>query len=267
MSSTRAHPEHLPSATVFEIEQEHLYRQYLLTTAMEVLYVLRSMQKRGCMATVYFAQGRSFFLTSVLAVGDDGKHFVIDIGSDETVNREALEAARLVVTASLDSVKIQFALSGLQETRHQNRPAFLAAVPPAVLRLQRREYFRLETPLADPLHCQIPLTAEDGSPPTLDLALLDISGGGLSLLVPNEAAHHFQIGKLLANCRLRIPGETAINVSLCVRSCLPVSKKAGHEYLRVGCEFINLPGMWLSAIQRYITRIERERKARLSGLE
>ena len=40
----------------------------------------------------------------------------------------------------------------------------------------------------------------------------------------------------------------------------------GHRFIRTGCEFIDIPAARLNMLQRYIIRIERERKARASGL-
>lgn len=262
MSSNSAPQQPDSPASGFELEQADRYGKYMLSTRLEVLFVLRTMIKRGCMATVYFNQGRSFFLTCLLALGSDERSLLMDIGSDEASNREALQATRLIVTTSLDSVKIQFALPGLRETSCAGRPAFLAAVPETLLRLQRREYFRLEMPLADPVRCQVPIRVGDGSAHALDLILLDISGGGLSLMVPTGAAAHFEAGTVYPDCRLEIPGENVIAVTLGVRNSFTIIPRTGQEYLRVGCEFINLPGTRLTMIQRYITRIERERKAR-----
>lgn len=57
-----------------------------------------------------------------------------------------------------------------------------------------------------------------------------------------------------------------VSATLRVRSVFDVATKSGNRYLRAGLEFVNLPGTRLTLIQRYITRIERERKARLSGM-
>ncbi|HJW24573.1 MAG TPA: flagellar brake protein [Rhodocyclaceae bacterium] len=251
----------------FELEQHDLYGKYMLTTPLDILFILRSLVKRGCMATVYFNHGHSFFLTSLLAIGKDEKSIILDIGSDQAANRDALKADRLIVTANLDNVKIQFALAGVREAAFDNRPAFVAAVPPKLLRLQRREYFRLETSLSNPVRCQVTATRADGSVHDLDLTLLDISGGGLSLMAPTQAAEFFQAGVILANSRLQIPGETVIVTNLAVRSAFRIVSRGGQEYLRIGCEYVNLPGARLNVIQRYITRIERERKAREIGLD
>jgi flagellar brake protein len=267
MSANDAPKQQLSQPITFEFEQPDRYGQYMLSASLDVLFILRSLLKRGCMATVYFDEGRSFFLTWLLGIGADEHSIVLDMGGDPAVNREAVKAERLIFTANLDSVKIQFAVNGLRETAFNSKPAFVAAVPNKVLRLQRREYFRLETPLVNPVRCQVPAPRQDGSVHTLDLIILDISGGGLSLMAPTDTADSFKTGTLLTDCRLQIPEENVILTSLCVRSAFPVLGKSGQEYLRIGCEYVNLPGARLNMIQRYITRIERQRKARETGLD
>lgn len=251
----------------FELEQEGAYSKYMLSAPLDILFILRSMHKRGCMATAYFNHGKSFFLTWIISIGRDEKSIILDLGSDKETNREALKADRLILSANLDSVKIQFALNGLRETTYEGEPAFLATIPDKLLRLQRREYFRLETSLTNPVRCEVFPTGEDGSAQAMNLVLLDISGGGLSLMAPSEAADYFKTGTLLSNCRLQIPEESVIQVNLCVRSAFSMMSRKGSEYFRVGCEYINLSGARLNMIQRYITKVERERKARESGLD
>lgn len=252
----------------FELEQIEIYGKYMLSTPIDVLFVLRSMIKRNCTATVYFDQGKSFFLTWILALTPDEKNLVLDPASDAGINRLALRAPRLTVTANLDSVKIQFQLKGLKEASHEGRPALIGPVPSELLRLQRREYFRLVPPVADPLHCHVPVRGSDGSSVhTQDLTLADISGGGLGLMVPSNSGEYFQPGTVFKDCRLQLPEENAMAVALKVCSIFPVTTKSGYTFLRAGCEFVGLTGARLTIILRYITRIERERKAKLSRLD
>lgn len=264
IEADRNHHQDLPS---FELDRIDMYGKYMLTSRLDILFVLRAMHKHGCMATVYFDHGKSFFLTTLLAVDEDANNVILDFGSDAATNRAAGEAASLIVTASLDKVKIQFLLTGLHPTTFEGSPAFRAALPTTVLRLQRREYFRLETPVANPILCQIGIAGEDGSLRTLQLPLLDISGGGVGLMADNELAPFCKVGTLLPNSRFELPQEGVVNATLCIRSAFGVTTRNGHAFTRLGCEFVNLPGTRLTLIQRYITRIERERKARLAGLE
>lgn len=248
-----------------ELEEADAYSQYLLHSPTEIAFVLRTAMQKGCMLTVYFDMGQSFFLTSLINVGPKG--ILLDYGSDEDTNRRALKATRLICTTSVDKVKVQFALDGLTLLKHEGSPAFFSELPENLLRLQRREYFRVSTPIATPLICTVPLTAEDGSQTLLQTSLLDISAGGMGLMVSMEQAPLFSRGTLFKDCELGLPDDGKIKLNLEVRNSFEVTTRSGNHYVRVGCEFINLPGLLLTMIQRYITRLERERKARMSGLE
>jgi c-di-GMP-binding flagellar brake protein YcgR len=57
-----------------------------------------------------------------------------------------------------------------------------------------------------------------------------------------------------------------VTATLRVRSIFEFSTRSGAKHKRAGCQFIDLPGPMLTLIQRYIIRIERERKARESGM-
>lgn len=256
-----------PQNAPFELEQSDMYSKYLLHSRTEILFVLRSMIKKNCLTSVYFDQGRSFLLTAILDVDERNRRFILDRGGDEDVNQKALLAPRLLCTANLEKVKIQFLLDGLQSVRHNGRMAFSAKIPETLLRLQRREYFRLETPQVNPILCQLKTKNENGVPLTHELPLLDISGGGVCLMVPTSAEGLFPVGVTFTDARIELPEEGVIQTDLEVRNNFLITMRNGNQHLRVGCRFIDLPGNRLTMIQRYITRIERERKARLSGLE
>ncbi len=247
----------------FEVEEVDMYGKYLLESRVDILFVLRALHKQSNLATVYFDRGRAFFLTALLAVDDGNDRLLLDPAADPAINEAAAAASRLIVTASQDKVKVQFVLDGVAPATHDGRPALQARLPGTLLRLQRREYFRLETPVAPPVTCLIPLPGAGAS----RLPLLDISGGGLGLMVDNATAPHFQPDAVFADCRFELPEEGVVNAILHVRTAFPVTARNGYTFTRVGCEFVDLPGARLAQIQRYITRIERERKARLAGLE
>ncbi|MCE1170014.1 flagellar brake protein [Azovibrio restrictus] len=248
-----------------ELEEADAYSQYLLHSPTEVAFVLRNAMQKGCMMTVYFDMGQSFFLTSLLQVTPKG--IVLDYGSDEDTNRRALKAGRLICTTSVDKVKVQFALDSLSLVNHEGSPAFFSPLPANLLRLQRREYFRVSTPIANPLKCEIQVSTETGGITAQQIPLLDISAGGMGLMAAVDQAQYFGRGSVFRNCVLTLPDDGPIKVDLEVRNLFEVTTRNGSRYFRVGCEFLDLPGLLLTMIQRYITRLERERKARISGLE
>ena len=249
-----------------ELDQKN-FSEYLLYSRSEILFVLRSVMQKKCMLTVYFDGGRSFFLTSLLAISDDGNWLYCDISNDALLNKNALAAKKLMFTTMLERVKVQLSVGGFQEVPAGTRKAFACKLPETLLRLQRREHFRLTTPVATPLKCEFSVPQLDGKPEDLSLSLLDISGGGIGMMVPDNHAGLFQAGNTLSGCRIDIPNEGKVVTGLCVRNVFPVTTKTGTHYTRVGCEFVDLSGNHLNWVQRYITRIERERKAREAGLE
>ncbi|MDR0528433.1 MAG: flagellar brake protein [Zoogloeaceae bacterium] len=248
-----------------QLEDVDIYSQYLLRSPAEIAYVLREIMQKGCMVTVYFDNGHSFFLTSILEVSPQG--LILDYSNDETVNQRALQSDRLICLTSVNRIKIQFALSGCSRTQYENRTAFSCLFPETLLRLQRREFFRVNTPVANPIKCDIPIRRAGASGTILQIPLIDISVGGMGLMATTEQADFLESGIIVEDCLLAIPEEAQITMALKVRDAFEISTRSGSKYIRVGCEYHNLKPNSLNIIQRYITRLERERKARISGME
>lgn len=265
MAETEVQPDSEPSPAVFELEQSDAYSRFLLYSKSEILAILRTLMQKGSMITVYFDQGRSFLLTSIITLSADNRAFVLDVGSDEAMNRKALLADHLIFTTMVDKVKVQFSLDKLSPTQSDGRPAFLARMPETVLRLQRREFFRLSTPVANPVTMSTALRCPDASRLAIELPLTDISGGGVGLLVTPEQALLFKRGDTLGECKITLPDEGLLIATLCVRNLIEITTRNGSHLFRVGCEFVDLSAARLSLVQRYITRVERERRARLNG--
>jgi len=78
----------------------------------------------------------------------------------------------------------------------------LVKVPKAIQRIQKREYYRVETPLGSEI------TFSDVSGKKETEILNDLSGKGLSFLIKKGAA--LKIGDVLRNIRLNIPQEKKI---------------------------------------------------------
>lgn len=255
-----------PPPPDFEIDHREDFARYFLHERREIVFYLDALIKRGSLITTHLDDGERFFLTTILAVDTAGGRLFLDPAQTEELNQHAVAARRITLVATLDRVKVQFRLAGIEVTQIEGRAALAAPLPATVLRLQRREFFRLEPPADNPIRCRLETSDGQGLPRHFDLTLGDISGGGVSLVADIHDAECFPRAALLGECRLDIPGEGVIAVELRVRKAIEVSTQSGLHNLRVGCEFVNLPGNRLAMIERYIARIERERKARSSGL-
>ena len=256
------------SVPVFEIDQPATYGKYLLQNRAEILVYLRALLKHRTLITVYLDEGELFFLSTLISIDDGADQLVLDGANHAESNDAALKAARITLSAPLEKVKIQIRLPGLSMATANGNRALSAPLPKAILRLQRREFFRVETPhLITPLRCKLAVPNRSGGHDVVDYPLFDLSGGGLSLLGPIEDANLFSLGELFHDCRLEIPGESVLSVNLRVCEILKIEMIDGQQQLRLGCEFVSLPGTRLAYIERYITRLERERKALRSELD
>ncbi|WP_459950998.1 flagellar brake protein [Denitratisoma sp. agr-D3] len=239
------------------------YDKFLLHAPKEILLVLKSVIEHGCHITVFFNEGKDLLLTTLIAA--DEKGLLFDYGSNPETNRRALEAGKLFCITSLNKVKVQFILKGLRQEDHGGRPAFRGEFPQTLLRLQRREYYRLTTPVSRPLTCLIPLEDVDGQTGSITVQIADISGGGVALVAPPESVP-FAPETEFPDCQIHLPDIGNIIVTLRVKSVFEVTLRSGTVLRRSGCEFVNLPDAKMNLIQRYIVKHERERKARESGL-
>jgi c-di-GMP-binding flagellar brake protein YcgR len=239
------------------------YSQFMLRSPVEVLTVLRGLCDHVSQITVFFNSGQDMLLTTLAAVADD--HLVLDFGPNAEMNRKALEARKHFCVTTLDKVRVQFILRDFAKIEHEGRPAFRCALPEEVLRLQRREFYRLVTPILHPLHCVIPIPLPEGSQYLHEANVFDISGGGMGIAAPPDRIP-FAADMSFADCRVELPEIGTVAGTLRVRSLFEIVLRSGARVRRAGCEFVNLPGPMMTLIQRYIIKVERERKARESGL-
>jgi c-di-GMP-binding flagellar brake protein YcgR len=252
-------PASPPDAPLDWTADQSEYARFLLRSPQEIVQVLRGVAKGRELVTVYFDHGQRFFLSTLLAVEPREDALFLDWGVDEEQNRRALAATHLVCITSHERVKVQFALGPLEKAEWQGQPAFRAHLPKAVLKLQRREYYRLLVPLRSPILCRLPLAGE-----ILEAQVGDISIGGLGLVnVPPAAA--LEVGARYPGATFSLPGEGDFLVTLEVRSVQDLALRHGGLLKRVGCRFVDLPATGQARIQRYIIRVDRERQARLKG--
>ena len=232
----------------------------------EIVGILLTIMRKHTLVSLYFAEGKQFVLTSVLDVDTVTGAVLFEYGADESANQRAVQSSKIVFVTREEGVKIQFVAAKLEKAAFDGTRAFRIKVPDALLRVQRREHYRLKTPIVNPVKCFVPVPAELGyAKAELQLTLHDISVGGLSL-VGYPLDLKLMPSMVFPDCRLDVPAVGSIWATLLVSNVFDVTLKNGNRSKRVGCRFLNLPSGDQTKIQRYITSIERERNAKLSGV-
>lgn len=235
------------------------YAKYLVHSRQEIVQILRGLSQKNELVTAYFNQGKEFFLTSFIEIDAQG-NLILDCGTDADTNRRALAADKIIFVTSQNRIKIQFSTSALRAAQHAGRNAFATNVPSALLKLQRREYYRLIAPIRVPLHCAIPDLK--GSP--FEATVVDISVGGVGLggFTPEMG---LEIGQLLPACRVALPEQGTVISTLEVRNLQASNSRLGVPQVRLGAVFVDIPPPHQAMIQRYIIHVDRERSALVRG--
>lgn len=250
-----------PDHNKIELLDAQDYAEYLIDNRLEIAAVLLGLVQQRSIISAYPRNAKSFMLTTLLAVNAEAGTLVFDRSPDEAGNQRALAAERVAFSALLDKIKVQFESGPLSAIQHDGYAAFSAPFPERMLRLQRREYFRLITPVSQSVTCQIPVPLDQGGVKTYEARVLDISGGGLGVLVPPRGLS-VSTNMEFGDCSLVLPEFGPITAQLQIRNVFQVTNRNGVTMTRAGCQFVQLPRGAEQTIQRYILKIERERGAR-----
>ena len=239
--------------------------KYKVHSRREVINLLRAMKGRGQFVSMR-ANGGENVVTSILDIDEAGELVVIDRAQSQLVNQRIIESEHISFETMLDNIRILFFSNQVQECQYQDGPALCIPIPENLIRLQRREHYRVSTPLATPLHCMIPVPDEDGgNTSTAFVVLKNISGGGIGV-IDEKKLLNTTIGTIYQNCKLEIPGNQPVVATLQVKNSLDQTLPNGKAVRRVGLMFVDLPKPMLAAVQRYITKLERELNATATGM-
>lgn len=221
----------------------------------EVIDVLRALVARRAPLTVYAGEGGLFIASHLLAVNPQYEELVFDCSGDEGANETLARSARLHFASELDGVRVQFDTGEAQRTVHEGLPALRARVPLALLRLQRREDFRIALPLARPLLARLPHPREPGR--SVELRVIDLSCGGIALADPAPRVP-LAPGQVLEGCSLPLPEAGRVSFAAEVRSVREPAAPGGAAHC--GLRFLGMRGAVLAQIQRAVLRLERLRR-------
>lgn len=175
-------------------------------------------------------------------------------------DRRVPDTAGLWAESDVDGVHTLFAVPGLRLKALTDGPVWEMPVPVTLIRLQRREYYRVPAPPGALVQCTLPTRADPAGAKAV-LALNDISLGGASL-VDRLGIMDATVGKLYQNCRLHLPIGVPVDADLVVANTRERVLPDGQTVRTVGCRFEALPRPMAAAVQRYILQLERDGIAR-----
>ncbi len=235
--------------------------EFQVHSRAEIIYILQAIMQKNALLTAYVNETESFVLTSILMIDKVRNEVILDYGTNEALNNLLLESRNILFVAFQDKVKIEFSADKASKVKYKDRDAFCIKLPDSLLKLQRREYYRLLTPLVNVLRCVIPVSEDK----RIEVTIVDISLGGVGIMgMPLDTGTN--VKEVFQGCRVMLPEIGTVTATIVIRSFQDVTLRSGAKSRRYGCQFLDVPESMQILIQRYINKQERDRRARLAEL-
>jgi c-di-GMP-binding flagellar brake protein YcgR len=181
---------------------------------------------------------------------------VFERAGSEEVNKKLLSVQKGTAVGEPDGIKVRFFLEQISAAEYKGEPVFVALLPKEHYRMQRRQMFRVNTQIRNPVN--VTLSLPDGQ--EITLAVGNISSGGLRL---DDVDHLLdcEVTQMLPGCRINFPDVEPFLIDLKVCNSYEVKKRKGVSVHYVGCEFVNIRASDESEIQNYINRLQLAQRA------
>jgi flagellar brake protein len=231
--------------------------QFIVQNQKQIIQILNELAKHHEMLKISFSHDTC--LTNVISVDTHNHVVYLDIGIDDAFN-DRLLASHHVIFSKDDGIRLKWTSAQLTLATLKDGKAIKIALPQKLMRLQRREFFRLATPIVNPVPCIIPIpNAENPDEDrTLELTLVDVSLGGVGVIAANPLDEVLVIGANFDKCRINFPEVGETNLTLQVRNITPVTMKDGASKYRVGLQFISPSRGNEGLINKYTFNLERQ---------
>lgn len=230
--------------------------KFALHNRKEIVFILEEIAKHRTAINLETREG-AMLVTAVLGVSAEGNHVYMDVSSDPVIN-EKIVASKHVSFSTQTGVKVRWHASHLHLVElTDGGDAFSMLVPAVVERIQRREFFRLNTPQgSNALICKIPAADE-----IVSVVIVDMSVGGIGCSLKGTPPEEFSPGALLEGCSIELPEVGRIPMNLRVRGIWKTIKtKSGEQMHHIGLQFEDLSRGAANVIQRYLIHLEAEQR-------
>jgi len=231
---------------------------FLVKNPKQILQYLKTLATEKCLLSASFGDNYSF-LTAILEIDSKKQVITIDCGPKEYLNKELLSQGIVNCKADILGIKVLFEGREVKKSGNTKQTALSIKIPDSIYWIQRRQFYRVRSPLSKDSYCLIQLQK---SPSTESeshrFKLYDLSATGFSLLSETllQAAALCPSAEF-KNCQLVLEDLGSLNISFIVKSRFPFNGTKPTKSQRIGCEFINPSTNIESSCLRYMQDIER----------
>jgi flagellar brake protein len=234
---------------------------FRITAAVEIVAELRAAQSQRSLLTLRYGADRDYTLTTVLDVDSAAKTLILDACQNPLDHKKVLAAPALLLETEVRRIRICFESGRAVPVTHEGKPALQIALPASLVRIQRRDAYRIDMPVHEAVHCRFVQAGPEKREVVLRVADLSVKGMGVTAGPGQCPAEQ---GAMLKDCRIDLPATGVVNCDAQIVRVFE-TPHAGKQRLWIGCQFLSLPRGAGTLLQRYILELERARLARTRG--
>ncbi len=234
---------------------------FIIHDPKEILSVLRDIVAHRNRVALYYNDDNSLVLTLLLAADESG--LWADAAASPPDNRHIERSNRIVFVSTHNQAKVQWVSTETTQGVFENSPAFYLPLPRKLLRLQRRDFYRLMTPEPNALKCVI-RPAPERKHLSHEVTVMDISIGGVALVCEEDGVE-LHPGTTYPNCEIELPDVGTVNATIEVKNTFEVTVRNGEIKRRAGCVFVKPDGKTTMLLQRYVAQMQQQQAGKQSA--
>jgi c-di-GMP-binding flagellar brake protein YcgR len=239
---------------------------YLVHNFKEIIQILSDLSKRKTMIKASFNHGEDEYLTTIIDIDEKNHAVYLDVGLDEAFNNKLLQSSHVVFLRD-DGVKIKWVSEQVSVVSKTDGKAIRISLPIQLVRMQRRDFFRVPTPILNAVPCRIPVPndVDSDAEKTLELTLVDVSLGGVGVIATDPLHPALVEGASFDSCKISFPDVGMANLTLQVKNIMPVPVKSGSIKYRIGLQYIEPSRGNEGLIHKYTFNLERSMLASVNN--
>src|SRR5690554_786887 len=129
---------------------------------LEISKFLRSIEEKKSLMKIYIQQRAVAVSATILNVDPENSAIILEDSAEGDL-KGLHENEDVSYEITLDSARILFSSQEVSPCEHDNRPALRLSLPKSLMRIQRRDSYRLDVPVTDPATCRITLPGNAGT--------------------------------------------------------------------------------------------------------
>lgn len=140
-------------------ESAILHSKAMITNNLSMLV------KHKCMISAGLG-GKDTLLTAIIAINYKDGTLILDYGASDYLNKKLVSTPHVKFTTGFNGIQVAFTGDKITKVKYQGDDAFLMPIPSSLFWYNRREYYRVNTPIMNPSLCEIRLkTPQENSKP------------------------------------------------------------------------------------------------------